>query len=235
MPIAHRGLHNETAPENSMQAFKNAQANGYAIELDVQLMNDGNIAVFHDDYLDRVTTGTGAIAHKNLLDLKKIHLHNSHENIPTLDRVFEEIKTPIYIDVKSHFSKAGKFEQRLLSLIRHYNPTVAIASFNPNTLIWFKENAPDIPRAIISYNYKDSDLGLLRRRKLKNMRYNRLIKPNFISYNLHSLPFWRVWVARKIFKIPVVAWTIQNKTDLIKSKRYCDNFIFEHIDPKETI
>lgn len=232
-PMAHRGLHSATAPENSMQAFKNAEAKGYAIELDVQLMSDGNIAVFHDDYLDRMTTGTGAIAHKNLHDLKKIHLNNSTETIPTLDKVFEQIKAPIYIDIKSHFAKAGKFEQRLLSLIRHYNPTVAVASYNPNTLIWFKENAPDIPRAIISYNYRDSDFGFLRKFKLRNMCYNKQIKPSFISYDLDSLPFWRVWMARKLFKIPIIAWTIKSQSDLAKAKKYADNYVFEHIDPKE--
>lgn len=234
MPMAHRGLHDADTPENSLAAFKKAEEEGYAIELDVQLMADGNIAVFHDYYLDRMTTGSGAISSKNLHDLKKIHLHGSSESVPTLDKVFETIKTPIYIDVKSH-GKAGKFEQRLLALIRHYNPTVAIASFNPATLVWFRENAPDITRAVISYNYRDSKFGLLTRQKLKNLKYNRQIKPHFISYELDSLPFWRVWVARKLYKIPVISWTIRTKEDLAKAKKVSDNYIFEVIRPQKEI
>ena len=34
-PIAHRGLHDETAPENSMAAFKKAIEKNYYIEIDV--------------------------------------------------------------------------------------------------------------------------------------------------------------------------------------------------------
>lgn len=229
-PIAHRGLHDESHPENSMAAFKAAEAAGYAIELDVQLMKDGNIAVFHDDFLDRMTTQEGSVAQMTAQELKQTRLNGNAEPIPTLDKVFEQIKAPIYIDVKSH-GHAGKFEQRLLALIRHYKADVAIASFNPQTVLWFKENAPEIPRGIISYNYKDSDLGLFERRKLKNLKYNRRLKPDFISYDLRGLPFWRVWLARKLFKIPVVTWTVKNEADLTKARKVADNIVFEGMRP----
>ena len=35
--FAHRGLHNERMPENSMDAFQSAIEHGYAIEVDVHL------------------------------------------------------------------------------------------------------------------------------------------------------------------------------------------------------
>lgn len=229
-PIAHRGLHDERKPENSMAAFKAAEAAGYAIELDVQLMKDGNIAVFHDDFLDRMTSSEGDIRDLSVLELRQTSLKGNAEPIPTLDKVFEQIKAPIYIDVKSH-GPAGKFEQRLLALIRHYKADVAVASFNPQTVLWFKEHAPDIPRGIISYDYKNSDLGLLERRKLRNLKYNRRLKPDFISYDLRALPFWRVWIARKLFKIPVVTWTVQTEADLMKAKKVADNYVFEGLRP----
>ena len=52
--FAHRGLWNETLPENSMGAFENAVAHGYGIELDVHLSSDGKVMVFHDDTLTRM-------------------------------------------------------------------------------------------------------------------------------------------------------------------------------------
>ena len=54
--IAHRGSHNLNSPENSMKAFENAIKNNYAIELDVHILKDNNIVVFHDKNLERMTS-----------------------------------------------------------------------------------------------------------------------------------------------------------------------------------
>ena len=51
--FAHRGLHGNGVPENSMEAFRLALEGGYGIELDVHLMADGNLAVIHDASLKR--------------------------------------------------------------------------------------------------------------------------------------------------------------------------------------
>ena len=50
---AHRGLHGDGVPENSMAAFKAALEGGYGIELDIHLMKDGKLAVIHDASLKR--------------------------------------------------------------------------------------------------------------------------------------------------------------------------------------
>ena len=52
---AHRGLHREGVPENSMAAFRAALDHGYGIELDIHLLKDGNLAVMHDSLLNRTT------------------------------------------------------------------------------------------------------------------------------------------------------------------------------------
>ena len=52
---AHRGLYdNIEVPENSLAAFRKAADNGYAVELDVHLTNDGQVVVFHDYSLMRM-------------------------------------------------------------------------------------------------------------------------------------------------------------------------------------
>ena len=55
--IAHRGYHSEedSIPENSIPAFIKAIENNYIIELDLHILKDGNVVVFHDDNLDRMT------------------------------------------------------------------------------------------------------------------------------------------------------------------------------------
>lgn len=53
--IAHRGARS-LAPENTMIAFKKALEIGAdGIELDVSVTKDGELIVFHDDFLDRTT------------------------------------------------------------------------------------------------------------------------------------------------------------------------------------
>ena len=69
-PIAHRGYHGKSAPENSMLAFSKAIEKGYAIELDVQLLSDGTVVVFHDDSLARMTGNDGYIKYLTKTDLK---------------------------------------------------------------------------------------------------------------------------------------------------------------------
>jgi glycerophosphoryl diester phosphodiesterase len=60
--VAHRGA-SASAPENTMEAFRRAAETGVdAIELDVHLTADGQLAVIHDDTLDRTTDRTGPVA-----------------------------------------------------------------------------------------------------------------------------------------------------------------------------
>lgn len=55
LKISHRGLWDEEAPENSLKAFKRSIEENVAIELDVHLLKDKNLVVFHDDNLNRMT------------------------------------------------------------------------------------------------------------------------------------------------------------------------------------
>ena len=64
-PIAHRGLHNKECPENSLPAFQNAIDAGYPIEIDVQIIADGTVVVFHDESLSRLTDNDGYIKFLN--------------------------------------------------------------------------------------------------------------------------------------------------------------------------
>ncbi len=60
--VAHRGA-SAQAPENTMEAYRLAvEAGADAIELDVHLTADGQLAVIHDETLDRTTDRTGRVA-----------------------------------------------------------------------------------------------------------------------------------------------------------------------------
>jgi glycerophosphoryl diester phosphodiesterase len=60
--VAHRGF-SARAPENTMEAFRlGVEAGADAVELDVHLTADGQLAVIHDETLDRTTDLTGPVA-----------------------------------------------------------------------------------------------------------------------------------------------------------------------------
>src|ERR1700736_1047920 len=59
--VAHRGA-SGLYPENTLLAFERAIMLGVdALELDVHLTRDGELAVIHDERLERTTNGSGYV------------------------------------------------------------------------------------------------------------------------------------------------------------------------------
>jgi glycerophosphoryl diester phosphodiesterase len=90
LALAHQGGAGE-APENSAAAFRHAVEDlGYRyLETDVRLTRDGRVVVLHDDTVDRVTDGTGAVADLDHAELSRFRLRGpdgtpSDERIPLL-------------------------------------------------------------------------------------------------------------------------------------------------------
>lgn len=69
--VAHRGASRQ-APENTMEAFRlGVEAGADAVELDVHLTADGQLAVIHDDTLDRTTDRTGAVGELTMDEIRQ--------------------------------------------------------------------------------------------------------------------------------------------------------------------
>ena len=90
--VAHRGLFdNVTVPENSIPAFRRAVEAGYAVELDVQLTTDDQLAVFHDAALQRVCGDPRNIYEVSWDELRKLDLLGTGETIPLFRDVLKLI------------------------------------------------------------------------------------------------------------------------------------------------
>lgn len=71
--LAHRGG-SLLAPECTMEAFEIAVGLGvHGFEIDIRLTKDEEIVVFHDEYVDRVSEGSGRIADMTLAELKELN------------------------------------------------------------------------------------------------------------------------------------------------------------------
>ena len=234
-PIAHRGLFDKKAgiPENSIPAFERAIEKGYPIELDVHLLEDGKVVVFHDDDLNRMTGVKKKIKDCTYDEIKDLKLDGTNYNIPLFIDVLKLVNgsVPILIELKSD-RKAGETEKELVKLLENYKGDYAVQSFSPFSLIWFKNNYPKILRGQLSASFQKDRMCKLRKFILKNVYFNFLTKPDFISYSIDAFPNKRVESFRNEGNL-VLGWTVRKQEDLDKAKKYCDNIIgenFESID-----
>ena len=231
-PFAHRGLFNNKngIPENSIIAFEKAIEEKYPIEIDVHLLEDGNVVVFHDDDLSRMTGVKKKIKYCTYDEIKNLKLNNTKYGIPLLKEVLDLVdgKVPLLIELK-YDRKAGEAEQELMKILKNYKGKFAVQSFSPKSLIWFKNNYPEVPRGQLSAGFEKDKWCYLKKYILRNVCLNFLTKPDFISYAITAFPNKRIENFRKSGKV-VLAWTIRNKEDFEKSKKYCDNIIGEKFE-----
>lgn len=89
--IAHRGG-NVTTPENTLAAFQNAIDLGMDyLEFDVQMTDDGELVVIHDETVDRTTNGTGPVGQMTLEEIRALDAGDG-EQVPTFEEVIQLAK-----------------------------------------------------------------------------------------------------------------------------------------------
>ncbi len=230
--IAHRGLHDNKHPENSLSAFKYAAEMGYAIELDVRAIADGTIIVFHDEALKRMTGEDGYTVNiKNVEELKKYRLLGSDETIPTFEEVLKEINgtAPILIEIKD-YNINSSLEKGVYDLIKKYKGEYAVMSFNPYSVRWFKRYAPEVIRGQLSSSLKGEGLNFFKRFMLTRASFvKKIAEPQFIAYKWDEVPNGFV---KKFKELPLLVWAVDTQANYMKVAQYCDNIIFENFKPR---
>lgn len=233
IPIAHRGLHTDQLPENSLAAFAAACEAGYGIELDVHLTADKEVVVFHDYTTSRLTGVDRKVATTPLAQLQALKLAGTDQHIPTLHEVLSLVdgRVPLLVELKSPGRSDGTFEALVHDLLKTYRGKFTVQSFDPNLVAWFSKNAPSFIRGQLSCAYKgEASMPMFRRFLLANLLLNWRSRPHYIGYNIDDMPSFPVRFARKV-GLPIVAWTVANSEQQKVAERYADNIIFEHIEP----
>ena len=232
-PIAHRGFHNPNAPENSLKAYMNAIKMDYAIELDIHMISDGNLIVFHDDNVERVTGVNMDVAELTIDDINELRLFNTSERIPLFKELLELVdgQVPLVIEIKDT-SEVGVIEESLLSHLEGYNGDYVVQAFNPLRVKWLKNNAPHIIRGQLSGLYTDSDIGFFEKFVLGNLTFNFITKPDFINYEIAGLEKPIVKLL-KFMGYPVISWTATDSETYCKALRLSENVVFERVNPED--
>lgn len=223
--IAHRGLHDDVIPENTMEAFEKAVNQNFMIELDVHILKDKKIVVFHDANLKRLTGIDRYIKDCTYEDIKIIRIKNKF-NIPLLEDVLNMIggKVPVLIELKQE-QKVGILEKNIAKILDNYSGHFAVQSFNPLSVYWFRKNRPGYIRGHLLTNNNKSNLIF---KFLYSYRiFNKITKPDFVSYNVKCLPNKKISKIRN--KVVLLGWTVRTQDQYEKYKNECDNLICENI------
>ena len=215
---AHRGLHDEKRPENSMAAFRAALENGYGIELDIHLLADGNLAVMHDSLLNRTTGAEGYIEDLTTAQLSGYHLGGTEETIPQFREVLDLFrgKAPMIIELKAERGNHAALAQAACEMLSSYQGDYCIESFDPRCLLWLKKNRPDIIRGQLTQDYFKDKVSLPWYLKwaLKNQVLNFLTQPDFVAYHFkHRNNTISNTLVRKFWGVQGVAWTLRSRED----------------------
>lgn len=153
--IAHRGLQTKNTKENTLTAMLLGNNNNKisGIELDVRLTKDYKVVVIHDEYIDRVSDGSGKVREMTLSRLKSFNYGTNikHSTISTLEEILDKLYLNglIIIDLKDEFEKNNILASKVLDVIKNY----------PELKIWLKSSSLDV----INYlkRYSNAPVGLL--------------------------------------------------------------------------
>jgi glycerophosphoryl diester phosphodiesterase len=238
-PIAHRGLHDHARGivENMPEAIRAAIAGNFSIEVDIQLTADGEAMVHHDDELGRLTEGSGALQTQTVAELKRVVFKNTSERMMSLAELCAMVggHVPLVIEVKSHFDSSTRLVRRMAEVLSGYDGPAAGMSFDPDQVMAMRELMPSRPRGIVAErHYTKTDwpkTTSLQRAAMTHLRHAFRTQPHFVAYNVNELPALVPWIARNIFRCPLLTWTVRTAEQRTRAARYADQMIFEGFHP----
>lgn len=232
---AHRGLHtsDQRVPENSLAAFAAAVQAGYGIELDVQLSKDGEIVVFHDDTLERVTGAAGRVDAYDWQELRQMKLFGTQERMPLFSELLETAagKTPLIVELKSG-PRNRELCEKTLEMLRGYRGDYCVESFDPTMVAWFRKNAPDVLRGQLAEDYagyRKGGSGPVGAFVLSRCLGNCIARPQFIAWGAAkkngAVKFAEMFRPMKLF------WTARPDMNVQALELEYDGVIFEYYTP----
>ncbi|MBR5445292.1 MAG: glycerophosphodiester phosphodiesterase [Clostridia bacterium] len=229
---AHRGLHDDRTPENSLAAFEAAAASGYGIELDIQLSRDGEVVVFHDALLERMTGAAGKVCEYTLAELKNLALNGTDQKIPTLREVLDTVdgRVPLLVELKGESTDTAVCPAAD-SILRDYKGAYLVESFNPLLLRWYKKNRPDVFRGQLTTNLISGMGKTARNRLLDSLLLNAVTRPDVIAYDIRFPNRFPLRLCIGFFRAHRFVWTIHSEDEYKLAGEQKAFAIFEQFCP----
>lgn len=196
--IAHRGHHNKTIPENTMQAFSKAIALGAdGIETDLRLSLDEKIVLYHNGKIRTKQGKKIALSTLTYKELKEIKA-----DMPTLEELLEVVDTKVMLILEIKYDE--KTYKRLCELvvtqIEDKLDWVEVSCFEDPVLKYIYSLNP-----AIRLHKLIGDASIVQDEKMEE-------KYDFVSYFDIDVKL-RTLVLEKglLFKHKVIFWTVKNE------------------------
>ncbi|MBV6657809.1 MAG: glycerophosphodiester phosphodiesterase [Devosiaceae bacterium] len=238
-PVAHRGLHDQSAGliENTLPAFEAAVARGFSIECDVQLTADESAVVFHDDTLDRLTAQSGPVINQPLAALEDIPVTGSGHPIPSLAKVLAELdgRAPLIIEMKSRFDGDTRLATAVAGCLAAYTGPAAVMSFDPALVHAYAKLGTGRPTGIVATkmdpSYWPPQITAWQRLRYGRLLHRAALRADFIAYDQGHLPSIAPLAARWLGRKKLLSWTVRDAATARRLRPYVDQIIFEGFDP----
>ena len=98
-----------------------------------------------------------------------------------------------------------------------------------------RDLAPALPRGIVAerhYAHQEwKDFSDPQRRNLAFLLHGFRTRPHFVAYQVKDLPSPGPFIARNLFGLPLLTWTVRNEEDRLRAGRWADQMIFEGFQP----
>jgi len=207
MVIGHRGAAGHEV-ENTISSIDKAISFGVdAVEVDVFLCKSGELVVFHDKNLSRLTNSNAFIESLTIDSIKKIDVLNNHK-IPTLEEVIRFINKRVHLNIELKGSNTAKPTYELLQSLffnkKQLIENISISSFNWEELDIIYDLDKDIPTAVLTEK-KPIERAINQAKKINAKAIN-------IDYKLLNR---KVVKKIKSEKLIINAWTV-NELNQIK-------------------
>ena len=174
MVIGHRGAAGHEV-ENTIPSIDKAISFGVdAVEVDVFLCKSGELVVFHDKNLSRLTNSDAFIESLTLDSIKKIEVFNNHK-IPTLEEVIKFINNRVHLNIELKGLNTAKPTYKLVKSIfsnkKQLIDKISISSFNWNELDIIHELDKDIQTAVL-VEKKSVEMAIIQAKKINAKAIN---------------------------------------------------------------
>lgn len=221
LKIGHRGAKGHLT-ENTLESIKKAlglKVDG--IEIDVHRCASGQLVVFHDFTVDRITNGTGEVSKHNLNALKKLKTKGTYQ-IPSLAEVLAFVDNKCLLNIELKGQDTAKEAARIITFYVDKKgweyENILVSSFQEDLLETVYKINNKIPLAVLS------DRNLTRA-----VAFAKTIKAVGIHVDYTMLTEEIVIELKEEFK--VFAFTVNNLNPLARIKSYgVDGIISDYPD-----
>jgi glycerophosphoryl diester phosphodiesterase len=233
--FAHRGF-GDHGPDNSLIAVEQAlDLDMDGVDVDGQLTKDGELVIFHDLSVDRLTSGTGRVRDKSLKEMLALDLGPKFKpgmtgaKVHTFDDFVRAVKGRgiLMVELKVPGMASTGIERRAVEIIQKHDAhlSVVLSSFNPLVIHRVKRLDPFVRTALIfmDTNWNPElraeikqgdlvDLPWVLRQEFIRRGLRKIVRPDLLSIN-HQVD--EAVIDRLIAKgWPTFIWTPDSESDI---------------------